>query len=236
MSMEDRIECNVLLSIINKCVRLVRNRHGVDIDIYSLPLDDEKVYGLINTDTSTDVFGLESHGMHGCIYMLKPAEFRHLAALQAMWRPCLVQKFTEYQRNKENPEEIKFHSDLEEDILKESYGVVLYCEQVIEMIHRYSGIPVDVSKIIARYIRKSMKAELDVWKSVFIIGTGRSGYTKPQAEVIWDRIISEGESTIYRVRATYDAMLTYQCFWLKTYYPDEYRDALVPLVNSEDSW
>ena len=84
MSMEDRIECNVLLSIINKCVRLVRNRHGVDIDIYSLPLDDEKVYGLINTDTSTDVFGLESHGMHGCIYMLKPAEFRHLAALQAM--------------------------------------------------------------------------------------------------------------------------------------------------------
>ena len=96
--MEDRVEGNVLLSIANKCVRLISKRHGVDIDIYSLPLDDPKVYDLIKTDISSDVFGLESHRMHACATMVEPNELRHLIALQSFLKPYMAQKKTKRNR------------------------------------------------------------------------------------------------------------------------------------------
>ena len=106
--MEDRVEGNVLLSIVNKCVRLVSKRHGVDIDIYSLPLDDPKVYDLIKADTSSDVFGLESHRMHACVAMVEPNELRHLIAQQSFLKPYTAQKFSEYYKNKEEPDNIEY--------------------------------------------------------------------------------------------------------------------------------
>ena len=153
--MEDRVEGNVLLSIANKCVRLISKRHGVDIDIYSLPLDDPKVYDLIKTDTSFDVFGLESHRMHACATMVEANELRHLTALQSFLKPYMAQKFSEYYKNKEEPDNIEYYSDIEETILKETYGVLVYCEQAVEMIHQYSRIPIDISNTIVKYIRKN---------------------------------------------------------------------------------
>ena len=234
--MEDRVEGNVLLSIVNKCVRLISKRHGVDIDIYSLPLDDPKVYDLIKADTSSDVFGLESHRMHACVTMVEPNELRHLIALQSFLKPYMAQKFSEYYKNKEEPDNIEYYSDIEEAILKESYGVLLYCEQAVDMIHQYSQIPIDISNTIVKYIRKNMREALDIWKPFFIFDTQMQGYTRSEAEHIWDRIKTAGEYTIHRRNAAYDAMAVYQCYWLKAYYPEEYKDALVPLVNTDKSW
>ena len=105
--MEDRVEGNVLLSIANKCVRLISKRHGVDIDIYSLPLDDPKVYDLIKTDTSSDVFGLESLRMHACATMVEPNELRHLIALQSFLKPYMAQKVSQHSKTKEEQDNLE---------------------------------------------------------------------------------------------------------------------------------
>lgn len=158
-----------------------------------IPLDDPKVYDLIKADTSSDVFGLESHMMHACVTMVEPNELRHLIALQSFLKPYMAQKFSEYYKNKEEPDNIEYYSDIEEAILKESYGVLLYCEQAVDMIHQYSRIPIDISNTIVKYIRKNMREELDIWKPFFIFATRMKGYTRSEAEDIWNRIKTKGE-------------------------------------------
>ena len=90
------------------------------------------------------------------------------------------------------------------------------------MIHQNSQIPIDITNTIVKYIRKNMREELDIWKPFFIFATRMKGYTKSEAEYIWDRIKIAGEHTIHRRTAAYDAMVIYQCYWLKAYYPEEY--------------
>ena len=135
-------------------------------------------------------------------------------------------KYSEYISNKDNPEIVKYHSEIEQKILEDTYGVVLYTDQIKEIIHRYSGIPEDVSANIVKYIRKCMKPELSIWKSVFVVGAQKKGLAEKQAEKIWEWLITEGETTTYRYMAESEAVKTYQCYWLKSYYSDEYKDAL----------
>lgn len=222
----------VLSSIIAKCTGLIKNRHGLDVYIESLRLDDAKVYELINTDTSTDVFGLEASEYHGWISWICPTEIRHIEALHAMSSQWMRGKYSEYINNKDNPEIVKYHSEIEQKILEDTYGVVLYTDQIKEIIHRYSGIPEDVSANIVKYIRKCMKPELSIWRSVFIVGVQKKGLAEKQADEIWEWLIKEGETTTYRYMAESEAVKTYQCYWLKSYYPDEYKDALIPTINT----
>ena len=237
MSLRNIIACDVVMStIINRCAGLIKERYGVLIDIYEIPQDDADVYELMSTDTSTDVFGLRSLEYHGLISHIHPTEIRHIVALHAMCTRFMFGKLVEYIKNKDNSDRIEYYSNIEQIVLGETYGVLLYTDQIAELIHCYSGIPEDVSANIVKYIHKSMKPELSIWKSVFVVGTQQNGYTEEQAQQIWEWLKTEGVTTTYRYIAESAAITSYQCFWLKTHYPNEYKDALVPLVNTEESW
>jgi DNA polymerase-3 subunit alpha len=237
MSLRNIIACDVVMStIINRCAGLIKERYGVIIDIYEIPQDDAGVYELMGTDTSTDVFGLRSLEYHRLISHIHPTEIRHIEALYAMSTRLMFRKFAEYIKNKDNSGRIEYYSNIEQTVLGETYGVLLYTDQIAELIHCYSGIPEDVSANIAKYIHKSMKPELSIWKSVFVVGTQLRGYTEEQAQQIWEWLKTEGEITTYRYIAESAAITSYQCFWLKTHYPNEYIDALVPLVNTDELW
>ena len=217
---------SVLFSILSKCLILIKKRYGRDINIDTIPTDDEAVYKLIMTDTGSDVFALDYAKYAKPKYEICPTEIRHIEAMHAIVHRSMHEKYCQYVDNKHDRENIEYRSDVEECVLAETYGVLLYVEQLVEIINSYSGIPIEVSATIAKYIRKGMQPELSVWKSVFIVGTQQNGYTQEQAQQIWEWLKIEGEMTIYKDIAAIAAFTTYQCYWLKTYYPNEYKDAL----------
>lgn len=217
---------NVLFSIISKCLILIKKRYGRDINLDTIPTDDEAVYKLIMTDTGSDVFALDYAKYAKPKYEICPTEIRHIEAMHAIIHRWMYEKYCQYVENKHDRENIEYRSEVEECVLAETYGVLLYVEQLVEIINSYSGIPIEVSATIAKYIRKGMQPELSVWKSVFIVGTQQNGYTQEQAQQIWEWLKIEGELTTYRDIAASAAFTTYQCYWLKTYYPNEYKDAL----------
>ena len=217
---------NVLFSIISKCLILIKKRYGRDINLDTIPTDDEAVYKLIMTDTGSDVFALDYAKYPKPKYEICPTEIRHIEAMHAIIHRWMYEKYCQYVENKHDRENIEYRSDVEECVLAETYGVLLYVEQLVEIINSYSGIPIEVSATIAKYIRKGMQPELSVWKSVFVVGTQQNGYTQEQAQQIWEWLKIEGELTTYRDIAASAAFTTYQCYWLKTYYPNEYKDAL----------
>ena len=226
----------VLFSIISKCLILIKKRYGRDINLDTIPTDDEAVYKLIMTDTGSDVFALDYAKYAKPKYEICPTEIRHIEAMHAIIHRWMYEKYCQYVENKHDIENIEYRSDVEECVLAETYGVLLYVEQLVEIINSYSGISKEVSARIAKYIRKGMQPELSVWKSVFVVGTQQNGYTQEQAQQIWEWLKIEGELTTYRDIAASAAFTTYQCYWLKTYYPNEYKDALVPNVNNDESW
>lgn len=225
----------VLSSIITRCVKLIKDRHGLFINIDSLPSDDAddvEVYELIKTDRSNDVFGFESAECNDRMSLIQPTAFHHIIEFHAMEHPFMCAKFSEYIHKKNNPESVEYHSYVEETVLAETYGVVLYRDQIEKIIHSISGIPEDVSTYIARYIHSNMKPELNVWRPVFIVGAQKNGYSEEKAEQMWEWINTEGEHVSNRMAEECHALTTYRCFWLKTYYPNEYKDALIPTINT----
>ena len=217
---------NVLFSIISKCLILIKKRYGRDININTIPTDDEAVYKLLRSELGLDVFGLMCPEYAIAKYAICPTEIRHIEAMHAIVHRSMHEKYCQYVENKHDRENIEYRSDVEECVLAETYGVLLYVEQLVEIINSYSGIPKEVSARIAKYIRKGMQPELSIWKSVFVVGTQQNGYTPEQAQQIWEWLKIEGEMTTYRDIAASAAFTTYQCYWLKTYYPNEYKDAL----------
>ena len=217
---------NVLFSIISKCLILIKKRYGRDINLDTIPTDDEAVYKLIMTDTGSDVFALDYAKYAKPKYEICPTEIRHIEAMHAIIHRWMYEKYCQYVENKHDLENIVYRSDVEECVLAETYGVLLYVEQLVEIINSYSGIPIEVSATIAKYIRKGMQPELSIWKSVFVVGTQQNGYTQEKAQQIWEWLKIEGEMTTYRDIAAIAAFTTYQCYWLKAYYPNEYKDAL----------
>ena len=217
---------NVLFSIISKCLILIKKRYGRDINLDTIPTDDEAVYKLIMTDTGSDVFALDYAKYAKPKYEICPTEIHHIEAIHAIVHRSMHEKYCQYVENKHDRENIEYRSDVEECVLAETYGVLLYVEQSVEIINSYSGIPKEISATIAKYIRKSMQPELSVWKPVFVVGTQKTGYTETWAEDIWAWLIKEGMQTYHKSTAENEAMTTYLCFWLKTYYPNEYKDAL----------
>ena len=217
---------NVLFSIISKCLILIKKRYGRDINLDTIPTDDEAVYKLIMTDTGSDVFALDYAKYAKPKYEICPTEIRHIEAMHAIIHRWMYEKYCQYVENKHDLENIVYRSDVEECVLAETYGVLLYVEQIVEIINSYSGIPIEVSATIAKYIRKGMQPELSIWKSVFVVGTQQNGYTQEKAQQIWEWLKIEGEMTTYRDIAAIAAFTTYQCYWLKAYYPNEYKDAL----------
>ena len=117
MKVKEKIEFDLLGSIINKCLCLIKKNHGVDIDIDTLPTDDPLVYELVNTDTSLDVFGLDAPEYHELISRMSPTEFRHISAIHAMKSQWMREKYSCYIKNKDNPKTSVYKSNIEDEVL-----------------------------------------------------------------------------------------------------------------------
>lgn len=220
------------LSVIQDTVNLVKKTRGIELDINSIPLDDTKTYELLSSGRTDGVFQVESDGMKEMLKSMKPSCIEDIIAALALYRPGPLGSGMDkqYINRKHGLEKVDYiHPDLE-DILKETYGVILYQEQIMKIAQRICGFTLGQSDNLRRAIGKKKKEIMEEMKELFVEGAVKNGYSKEFAQNLFDTIEKFAEYGFNKSHSAAYAMITYQTAYLKAHYPLEY---MVALINSE---
>ncbi len=220
------------LTIIQTALLIIERMHKVKIDIRTIPLDDKATFELLSRGETTGVFQLESGGMRRYLKQLKPSAFDDITAMVSLYRPGPMEKIPDYIKCKHGLKEVKYlHADLE-PILKPTYGVGIYQEQILEMARVFAGFSLGEADLLRRAIGKKIKKELDAQRDLFIKGAVAKGYAKKLAVELFDDVITPfaGYGFNKSHGACY-ARVAYETAYLKAHYPTEFMAAL---LSSED--
>ncbi len=219
------------LTLIKKTIDLVRQSHQTEIDIEHIPLDDKKVFGLLGKGETKGVFQFESDGMTKYLMDLKPNMFEDLIAMVALFRPGPMRFIDTYIARKHGREKVRYEHPLVENSLRETYGVTVYQEQVMQISREMGGF----SGADADTLRKAMgkkqletmnKFELKFYEGASARGVGEAVYKK-----IWQDWLAFAEYAFNKSHATCYALVAYQTAWLKAHYPVEFMAALLSLED-----
>jgi DNA polymerase-3 subunit alpha len=209
------------LTIIINTLKLIKEAEGKEIDLNSIPLDDPKVFELLSSGETDGVFQLESEGMKDLLRKLKPTDFNDLIAVLALYRPGplgggLVDRYIETKHGRRAPEHIH---PLLEPILKETYGVIVYQEQVMEIARALAGYTLGEADLLRRAIGKKEKELMQNLKSDFIERAKSRGIAEEIAEKVFDLIEKFADYGFNKSHAGAYALLSYQTAYLKAHYP-----------------
>jgi DNA polymerase-3 subunit alpha len=227
------------LTVVDDAVRLVnanlQRRRAVPIDIDAIPLDDPKVFELLSAAHTTGVFQLESSGFKGLLRNLRPDCIEDVIAAVALYRPGplsagLVDAFC---RRKHGQEEVDYPHPLLAPILEETYGIIVYQEQVMQAASALAGFSLGQADILRRAMGKKKPDEMARQRAGFVEGCARTGVEPKQAEEIFDTIEKFAAYGFNKSHSAAYGIVTYQTAWLKTHYPVEFMAAL--LTSDGDS-
>jgi DNA polymerase-3 subunit alpha len=215
------------LTIIRDTLQLIRNNHGIEIDIDHIPLDDKKTLELYQRGETNGTFQFESAGMQKCLRELKPDQFEDLIAMNALYRPGPKDYIGLYIQRKHGREKIIYDLPGTEEILQETYGVTVYQEQVMLLSQRLAGFSKSDADVLRKAMGKKQKDELARMKEKFIQGALARGYPQDKIEKIWNDWESFAEYAFNKSHATCYAYLAFQTAYLKAHYPAEYMAAVL---------
>ncbi|MCB9812772.1 MAG: DNA polymerase III subunit alpha [Pseudomonadales bacterium] len=223
------------LTTINTALQLIKVNKNVDIDIDKLPLNDKKTYKLLSSGDTFGVFQLESAGMRRVARTLKPNLFSDITAMVALYRPGPMDLIPTFIEGKHNPKSIHYPHESLKPILKETYGVMVYQEQILEIANLMAGYTLGEADILRRAIGKKKKKLLDENKRRFIDQSVIKGYKKAVAEKVWGFIEAFANYGFNKAHAASYAMISYQTAYLKANYPVEYMTALMSVESASHS-
>lgn len=215
------------LSVINNAIKLLSHRYQWALN--DIPLDDRRTYHLLSKSNSFGIFQLESSGMRDLLRKVKPNHFEDLIAILALYRPGplgsgMVESFVE---GKKAPEKVSYDHLILKDILKPTYGVILYQEQVIEIVHRLGGFTLAESDLFRRAMAKKIPEIMEKNREQFIKGAQKNGLTQRLAEKVFNQIIKFSGYGFNKSHSTGYALISYQTAYLKTNHPLEFMAALL---------
>jgi len=212
------------LTVIDKAVKLIKKR-GIDVDIDSLEFNDPKVYKLFAKGMTAGIFQFESSGMREFLKKLKPTELEDLIAMNALYRPGPMNNINDYIDRKHGKKKIKYpHPDLEA-ILKETHGIIVYQEQVMQIANTIAGFSMADADIMRRAMGKKIAKLMQEMSQKFIEGAIGRGIPKSKAIEIMDLIEKFAQYGFNKSHSTAYSIIAYQTAWLKTYYPAEFMSA-----------
>lgn len=215
------------LTILENCIKFVKHTQGKEIDLKSIPLDDQKVYQLISSGETTGIFQLESRGMRRLARELNPSKFSDIAAMVALFRPGPMDWIPSFIRSKRNPREIEYpHPDLKV-ILSETYGIAVYQEQCMEIAHKMAGYTMVEADKLRMAIGKKKLNVMKKEKSKFIKGCIKEGYTKGVAEKIFSLIEKFVGYGFNKAHSASYALIAYQTAYMKAHFPVEFMTAVL---------
>ncbi len=222
------------LTVIAKCTELLKSQ-GVDIDLPNLPLDDKTTYELLSRGEGAGVFQFESVGMRDTLRRMRPDCIEDLIALGALYRPGPMDNIPTYiscKHGKEKPDYL--HPSLE-TILKETYGVIIYQEQVLAIAQILSGYSLGAADLLRRAMGKKIKAEMEAQEQLFVSGAEKNNVDSDQAKNIFATVAKFAGYGFNKAHATSYAMISYQTAYLKANYTTEFLVACLNLdMNDSD--
>ncbi|MGD0765380.1 MAG: DNA polymerase III subunit alpha, partial [Dehalococcoidia bacterium] len=220
------------LTILDEAVRIIRQVRGVDVDIKDLPDGDPATYDMLSQGETFGVFQLESPGMRRYIQELRPTSVAELAAMVALYRPGPMQHIPTYCRAKHGQEQIRYpHPDLA-DVLDETYGVIVYQDQVLLIAQKFAGYTLGEADIMRKAMGKKIASVMRAEHERFIAGARERGYGETDAQQIFDLIEPFAGYAFNKAHAVSYATIAYQTAYLKAKYPVEYMTAVLMFASS----
>ena len=222
------------LSVINNALRMIRKVYGDDIDMSTLPLDDEETFKLFQRAETTGVFQLESAGMKRYLKDLKASSFEDIIAMVALYRPGPMQFIDSFIRRKHGEEPITYLHPGLENALKSTYGIMIYQEQFMQISKEWCGFTGGQADTLRKAVGKKKVDLMKKVKPEFIKGAVEvGGATEEIAEKFWDQLLDFANYCFNKSHAACYALVAYWTAYLKAHYPDAFMAAL---MTSDMRW
>jgi DNA polymerase-3 subunit alpha len=220
------------LTVIDQAVRFIRQNHDQSFDIHTIPLDDPKTFALLQAASTAGVFQLESEGMRNLMVRLKPNTFEDIIALVALYRPGPMESgmIDDYVRRKHGEEGVTYFLPQLAAILQETYGIILYQEQVMQIAAEVSGFSLAEADILRRAMGKKIPEVMAAQRERFVSGAVERKIPKAKADDLFTLIEKFAGYGFNKSHSAAYALIAYQTAYLKAHYPLEF---LAALLNSE---
>ncbi len=222
------------LTVINNTQKLIK-KINTDFDIEKIDFEDQKVFDLLSSGKTVGLFQIESAGMREALIQMKPNHIEDIIALVALYRPGPMSNIPIYNDCKHGKQKPDYLHPLLEDILKPTYGVIIYQEQVMQIAQKLSGFTAGQADLLRRAMGKKKRAELEKQKQGFIEGAIKNGIAKDVAAGIFLKIEPFAEYGFNKSHAAAYAIISYQTAFLKTYYPKEFIAASMTMDISNQN-
>ena len=215
------------LTLIKDTVKLIKYKHDVFIDIDLISLDDNKTYELFQKGNTVGIFQYESSGMQKYLRDLKPTSFEDLIAMNALYRPGPLEYIPSFVKRKNGNEDISYDLPEMEEFLRETYGITVYQEQVMQLSQKLANFSKGDADLLRKAMGKKIFELLNKLKPKFLDGGESNGYSREVLEKIWKDWEAFASYAFNKSHSTCYALIAYQTAYLKAHYPAEYMAAVL---------
>ena len=222
------------LTIIHKCLDLIYENKNIKLDYDNIDFDIPEIYTMISKGLTSGVFQLESSGMKKAIEKLQPTNFDDVVALLALFRPGPMDSIEEYARRKKNPSCVSYIVKELEPILKSTYGIIIYQEQIMQITQVIAGFTLAQADIFRRAISKKDANKMNALKDDFINGALKNGYNEKVSNEIYQHILKFADYGFNKSHSVSYAYITCQMAYLKYIYPYEFYISLLEIGSSNN--
>lgn len=217
------------LTTIKRAVDLVKADHGIELNMSTVPLDDKETYALLQRGDTAGVFQFESAGMKDVHKQIKPDRFEDLIAIVSLYRPGPMDNIPSYIKRKHGEEEITYLHPKLEPILKSTYGIMIYQEQVMKIAQELAGYTLGGADKLRKAMGKKIKEEMVKHRSIFVDGAVERGIERDTATSIFDQMEKFASYGFNKSHAAAYSLISYQTAYLKAHYPVEFMSATMSL-------
>ncbi|MGX1827657.1 DNA polymerase III subunit alpha [Paenibacillus taichungensis] len=217
------------LSIIERCLRWI-GESGEIPDFRHIPDDDALTYEMLGRGDTMGIFQLESAGVRRVLKELKPSVFEDIISVLALYRPGPMEFISKYIQGKHGQIEVDYpHADLE-SILKDTYGIIVYQEQIMQIASRMAGFSLGEADLLRRAVSKKKREVLDLERGHFVQGSLKQGYSEAEADLVYDMIVKFANYGFPRAHAAAYGVLAFQTAYLKAHYPVHFMASMLTAV------
>lgn len=215
------------LTTINNCLRIIKKVFNKSLDLLQIPNEDKLTFELLQRADTVGVFQFESAGMKRYLKELKPTLFSDIIAMGALYRPGPMSEIPRFIKGKNDPSSISYLHDSLIPILKDTYGVMVYQEQIIQILQLVAGYSAGEADLVRKAIGKKNREIMKAEEPKFIEGCIKQGLSKKQAQSLWDQIQPFADYSFNKAHATCYAQISYWTVYLKAYFPQAFMAALM---------
>lgn len=218
------------LSIIERTLEWIKRMTGRQVDIHQLNYDDPATYELMSSGNTTGVFQLESAGMRKVLQELKPSNFEDIVSVLALYRPGPMEFIPQYIKAKHRLKKVEYPHPALKDILEETYGIIVYQEQIMQIAAKMAGFSLGEADLLRRAVSKKDREILNQERKHFVSGCVKQGYAEEDANKVYDVIVRFADYGFAKAHATAYGMLAYQTAYLKANYPAPFMASMLTAV------